>query len=396
MTLEQRLQAEGGKGPGFHFIRHALSVVILLHHASVLAVGAEVSPAATKGDAVASLAALMAGTGGLRQAVIELLRPFLFSLVAAFFVLSGFLVAGSALRTRNVRQFLAFRVLRIVPALSSEVVLSAFVLGPLVTSFTLSAYFSDPSFFGYFGNIFGFVHYHLPGAFLGNPMPALVNANLWTLPPEFYCYLIMTGLMLSGLVYRPKIFLRLVVAASLVALLLGATGWVGVTTRQDTTRFSSWLIVYLFVVGVALFAYARHVPLSRGLFLFCGAAYFLLMVLKSDDVLAALFLSYCVVYVGMTPFPRFDRVVKVDLSYGIYLYGYPITQGLAYFLGPELALHGPAARRAMIMGLALPLTAIFAYASWIWVEKPALSLKRFLVAKRAKPPTAEPFAAPAE
>jgi peptidoglycan/LPS O-acetylase OafA/YrhL len=79
--------------------------------------------------------------------VIELLRPGLYALVGAFFILSGFLVAGSALRTRHAGQFLWYRVLRIVPALAVEVTLSALLLGTIFTQYILKDYFTDRTFF---------------------------------------------------------------------------------------------------------------------------------------------------------------------------------------------------------------------------------------------------------
>jgi peptidoglycan/LPS O-acetylase OafA/YrhL len=63
-----------------------------------------------------------------------------------FFALSGFLVTGSAIRTRSVRTFLTFRFLRIFPALATEVTLSAVILGPLLTTLPLKDYVSDHHF----------------------------------------------------------------------------------------------------------------------------------------------------------------------------------------------------------------------------------------------------------
>lgn len=394
MNLDAAMRENDGKGPGFHFIRHALSVVILLHHASVLTIGAERAPAATKGDAVASLSMLLQGGDAVfvRQAIIELLRPFLFSLVGGFFVLSGFLVAGSAFRTRDTRQFLTFRALRIAPALASEVLLSALVLGPLVTTSALGAYFADPQFYRYFGNIFGFVTFELPGVFTDNPVPALVNGNLWTLPPEFYCYLVLSALMASGLLFTRRGFLAvLVVVSACVALI--ATFGVFAPTRLDTTRFAGWFLVYLFLVGAALWIYAEHIWLDRRLFLLFSAAYVLLMATKTSDFLAGLCLAYCVVYVGMMRFPLFDRLLKADLSYGLYLYGYPITQALVFFLLPSLDGASKGVKLATIMSLAFAGTLVFAAASWTYIEKPALRLKRFVLPPRRG---AAPILAPAE
>lgn len=380
MDIEASLRAHDGKAPGFHFVRHALAVAILLHHASILVQGFNRPATATKGDAVATFTMLLQGGDALffRQTIVELLRPFLFSLVGAFFVLSGFLVAGSALRTRDVRQFLGFRILRIAPALTTEVALSALVLGPLVTNVSMAAYFGDPAFLRYFGNIFGFVSYELPGVFTGNPIPGMVNANLWTLPPEFYCYLVMTALMMSGVAFLRERFAIFFLAASALAAIFASFGEIGFPSRLDTTRFSSWFIVYLFIVGVAMWVYAKHVPIRRSFFWLSAVAYYVLMLTKANDFLAGLCLSYCVIYVGTMRFPMFDRLVKSDLSYGVYLYGYPITQALVFFLLPYLALADKGVKLAIVMSSALALTILFAWASWIWIEKPALRLKRLV------------------
>ena len=51
-----------------------------------------------------------------------------------------------------------------------------------------------------------------------------------------------------------------------------------------------------------------------------GLSFFMLL------PLAGIFLTYCTVYIGMQSFAAFDRLFRQDLSYGIYLYGFPITQ----------------------------------------------------------------------
>jgi peptidoglycan/LPS O-acetylase OafA/YrhL len=55
-----------------------------------------------------------------------------------FFAFSGYLVAGSLQHCRTLTGFLSLRLLRLLPALAMEVILSTLVLGSLVTSLTLS------------------------------------------------------------------------------------------------------------------------------------------------------------------------------------------------------------------------------------------------------------------
>ncbi len=82
-------------------------------------------------------------------------RPLVAVLLPAFFTLSGFLVAGSLERSKTVGMFVALRALRIYPALAIESLIAALILGPLLTTAPLAAYFSDHDFHLYFLNILG-------------------------------------------------------------------------------------------------------------------------------------------------------------------------------------------------------------------------------------------------
>jgi peptidoglycan/LPS O-acetylase OafA/YrhL len=91
-----------------------------------------------------------------------------------------------------------------------------------------------------------------------------------------------------------------------------------------------------------------------------------------------LLLTYITVFIGLFPFPRFSLIQSGDYSYGIYLYGFPVTQALvATFpsLHQNLLVAGP---------LAVLATGAFAALSWHCVEKHCLKLKRFIAPKSAK------------
>ena len=201
MNLDAALRENGGKGPGFHFARHALSVVILLHHASVLTVGAERAPAATKGDAMASLSMLLQGGDARVPAPVD------HRAAAAVPVLAGRRLLRAERLSRR-RQRLSHARHAPVPELSRLAHRRRRSPRRCCCRRSCSARSSPASrsapisamrnFYRYFGNIFGFVTYELPGVFTDNPVPALVNGNLWTLPPEFYCYLVLSALMASG------------------------------------------------------------------------------------------------------------------------------------------------------------------------------------------------------
>jgi peptidoglycan/LPS O-acetylase OafA/YrhL len=371
-TVKDVIDSHSGVAPGFSFLRHALAVIIILYHTYNVTLGRDVNPGYSKGELLANWTHL-----SITQFAIEILRPGLFSLVGAFFALSGFLVAGSALRTKSVRIFLGFRVLRIVPALTTEVILSALVLGPIVTVYPLTQYFAGSEFYHYFGNILGVVRYTLPGVFVHNPRADFVNANLWTLPAEFYCYLVLATLMAFGLFFQRGVYggVFLLVTLALLALV---PLW-DLSPRADNTHYSVYYIVYLFFVGALFYLYAGIIPVRFGLFLISFAGYYLLTLIGGVDMLAGFLLVYCVVYLGVCEFPTFDNAVRGnDYSYGMYLYGYPISQTLIFFLHPVFFWWPGALRLVTVMVLSILCTLLFAAFSWHAIERPTLALKRFL------------------
>lgn len=200
---------------------------------------------------------------------------FALMLVPMFFALSGFLVTGSAYRTITVTRFLAFRAIRIVPALFVEVSLSALLLGPILTIVPLSKYFSDPQFYEYFGNIIGRVRYSLPGLFLSNPYGGIVNGNLWTLPAEFYCYLTIGTLMVLGVLFRRTVF-STILSVALVAFIVFEV-WFRETYTSDMQHYTATAVAFFFF-GSLFFQWKEFIPLNQGLFLVCAGLVYLSVV----------------------------------------------------------------------------------------------------------------------
>ena len=382
-SLDDALKACRGIGPGFHMLRHLLSVVILAHHCRVAVFGTGTGDTYEKGVAFTGAAVLKLTRG---QLLVELLRPGLYALVGVFFALSGFLVVASALRNSSIKVFFANRALRIAPALTVEVTLSALVFGPLFTQYPLGQYFGDGQFFRYFGNIVGHVTFELPGVFLANPWPRMINANLWTLPAEFWCYFFMLCMMVTGVLLHRKRVTIAILAAGAVAILLSLYDPVLFSIRMDTTHFTEWYIVMMFFFGILFYINAAWIPLSLPIFLACAAGYYLLTLLDQFGALSGLLLTYCMVWVGMRSFPLFDRMLRKDLSYGIYLYGFPITQAIVYLALPHLAGLPRIVSFALIFPVVLGLTAVFSSLSWDYIEKPALSLRKHILREpRPKP-----------
>src|SRR4051812_40176309 len=123
--------------------------------------------------------------------------------VAIFFGLSGYLVARSWDRDPRAPAFLAKRFLRLWPALAVFVLVTALLIGPLVTVASLSGYFAD-GVGRYLGInlVFGSVE-NLPGVFAHNPVHGRIAGTLWTIPVEVKAYLLILLLGAAGVLRRP-------------------------------------------------------------------------------------------------------------------------------------------------------------------------------------------------
>lgn len=255
-----------------------------------------------------------------------------------------------------------------------ETALSAVLLGALVTTLAPAVYFSDPLLWRYMGNMVGYISLLLPGVFTANPVPNIVNVNLWTLPGEFYCYAVMAALMIGGIVYDKRFFLAAFFVASLGLLLSEVFGVIDF--KSNTTHFTTLAIVYYFFIGCLFFLIADKIRMSFLLFFLCGATYYLLTLFNISNFFASFPLVYCTLFVGAQAFPLFDKVASGDYSYGIYLYGFPVQQAVMHFI--------PSINTGVIVFLiSFPITLGFAIISWNLIEKPALTLKKYLKPAKA-------------
>ncbi len=385
-TFEAVLRRYRDVGPGFDLLRMVLALLIFVGHAKWAS-----GLSGMDLQQVASQAAHTAGAGVLQvTAWSGWSKPVKLALVPMFFSLSGFLVMGSAARLRATSTFLAHRALRIFPSLVVEVLLSAFALGLLFSTVPLHNYFTDPQFFQYLLNAAGDISYSLPGVFAHNPVPYIVNVNLWTLPSEFYCYLVLALLMVTRLAYHKGAFTALMVVLTLVLALLHArTG-----LSNPLGPFPAHVVVYYFLCGALFFHWRTHIPARLSWFALSLPLSYGLLMFDPLVYLAPMAVVYMTLFVGLLPVPRFRLLASGDYSYGMYLYGFPITQALVAWR--PLWFAGSRPHFAALLLVATALTAVFAAFSWHGIEKRALALKRHLPPRWFPMPTRTPGPAAAE
>jgi peptidoglycan/LPS O-acetylase OafA/YrhL len=261
--------------------------------------------------------------------------------------------------------FLGLRVLRIAPALAVEVLLSALVLGPMLTTLPLRAYFADPEFHAYFLSMVGVIHYLLPGVFVSNPFP-LVNGQLWTIPYELACYVALVIMVATG-IFQQRWWLFL----SLMAFYAAQVANTILRANDQMKGAGGSTLVMSFVAGLVIYRYRDRIPLSRRLFLLACAVSVALIVVPNGVRFSALPIAYVTIYLGLQNPPRSKIVLSGDYSYGLYVYGF-LTQQALMAISPALR------EWYWNLLLAIPCAIVIATGSWWLVERPALAQRKRL------------------
>ncbi|HEY3909962.1 MAG TPA: acyltransferase [Stellaceae bacterium] len=350
-SIAEWVRRTGGRTSGFDYLRVCLAIGVICVHSSSTSYG-------HTSDLVV--------WGGPQRAAEHIILPM-------FFALSGFLVAGSLERSRTLVSFFGLRILRIVPALSVEVLLSAMIFGPMLSSLALRAYFTNPEFHLYFLNITGDIHYLLPGVFLDNPIPRAVNEQLWTVPFELECYIALGGLAVIGIMGKRRLTLAIVgIGQCLWAWQAWKRGEVG-----GANGASGSILVLCFLVGILFFQYRDKIPISKRLFALSVLLCLGLGWLPHGTYYVPIPATYLTIYLGLQNPPRQKLLLSGDYSYGLYLYGFPVQQAFAS-LGPW------AHHWYLNLIVCLPAAFLIACFSWHTVEKPALALRRYLPAIERK------------
>lgn len=293
--------------------------------------------------------------------------------VFIFFIISGFLVTESAKRSASVADYFRKRFLRIAPAFAVSTLVVVYLVCPFFVQAGAMRFITSPEvlsttmqvIFLHVDNLyFTDVQFYTPA---NGPdwLPHLASGVLWTIRLEIIGYLLIAILMALGLLRSGKQVLTLPIVAvlagccvvylhSFTKLWLGGPLLVlpslccgiGMNWLVQYHRLRAWIAV-IFAIGVIPAAYFHVLPET-----FC------------------FFAAYPIIWVGINGIPMLRFTGNgTDISYGIYLYGWPMLQLLRAALGPNLNGYEMAV-------LAIPATAAVAYLSWYFVEKPALSFKR--------------------
>ena len=305
-----------------------------------------------------------------------------------FFIISGYLIAGSVLRNSTF-DYLIRRCLRIFPGLITCLLLTAFLFGVLAWRHLPNRDTSYSSYFSGHDNPFTYV---VKNSLLANPYwtqhmisgtPDSIlqswNGSIWTLFYEFICYIVILGLAIVGflkhrflLVGITTLLWAVVVTITLTPSLSAHFNFLENLTAEQLLRF-----LLIFLTASVFYIFRNEIPDSGWLALGSAVIFTVGLSLPNGGRVPSLqftpsdifvpFLIYPILWCGIhLPLQKIGS--KNDYSYGIYIYGWPIS---------ELVVAWNLERFGIVPYwlLCFVVAATFAIASWWLIEKPALGFR---------------------
>ena len=276
--------------------------------------------------------------------------------VQGFFVISGFLIFMSYDRSASLSDYFRKRALRIYPAYFA-VVAGCALAGLFFSILPLAEYLGGRDLWVYLAanlTFLNYLHPTLPGVFTANPMP-IINGALWTIKVEamFYVSVPLLTWLFTRLPRLPVIAALYVFGLAFHALCLrSGHNSLAVQLPGQIQFFLSGALLYFYQADFLRYANRLIVPavLVAALELYMGWT-----------VLFPLSIGIIVIYVALC-MPVFNRFrPKWDLSYGFYIWHFPLLQTatfLGWFTNPVVGL--------VSSGV---VTALAACLSWVGVER---------------------------
>jgi peptidoglycan/LPS O-acetylase OafA/YrhL len=287
--------------------------------------------------------------------------------VNVFFVISGLTLSQSLAHRPDLVRYGVARALRIFPALFVYGFLCAFVVGPLLTVLSLTDYFGDAHTWLYpFAVLVQFANAVPPhGIFSQPPFPEAANEPLWTIKYEIAAYIGLAMLMCVGALQRRW--------PTVACLILSCGAFVLLHQERESLIYSfpyqSSRYAVCFLLGVLAYSFRERLNVSPTWLTLTAFGGWLFVNSRLEPLGWIFLAAHLSIVAGAADYGVVSRFCRrIDLSYGAYIYGWPV-QKILLLLFPVMGVTG-------LISVSLICVLLFATASWVFIEEPALALKR--------------------
>lgn len=285
-----------------------------------------------------------------------------------FFFISGYLVSES-FQARSLLAFIEARFLRIYPAFLVSLLFGV-IIGACVTTLPLMDYVSNEYTWRYVcRSLLTDIQFNLPGVYATLPFANGINGSLWTIPIEMIMYV---GVVIAGLLtlLRRPTWALLVIAGLMTWLALDPTKALLI---PRVTQVFVLPAVMCFALGMLFYTSRARIPLhGLGVLAIIGLIILTNKTQPPGNIFVCIAIAYTIAWLAFHPHFRIKIPARFgDISYGLYVYAFPIQQTVIY----NVSGIGP----WTLFVVAFSITAVVAWLSWHGIEKRALALKGRLV-----------------
>ena len=295
-----------------------------------------------------------------------------YTAVGGFFMLSGFLVFYSYLRSKSLKQYFVRRARRILPPYIAIVLLCA-VCGVFISSLSAGEYLCSTDFWKYLGanlTFANFIQPSLPGVFEGQVTQA-VNGSLWTMKVEILLYISIP--IVAWILLRCNKIWVLIAIYILSYLYKLGMGYLYETTANEIFYILKRQVAgqfLFFYSGVAILLYFDYFQrYIKWLFPIALAVEVASKYVMWFDAIEPLCIA--IVIIGFAYNCRwFVWMRKYDnVAYDIYLFHFPVIQLVVYWGVPQYNIY-------LALLLVVSMTLALSIISWYCIERHVMRAKQ--------------------
>ncbi|NUN63513.1 acyltransferase [Pseudanabaena biceps] len=289
--------------------------------------------------------------------------------VMGFFSLSGYLITGSFDRSKKTIIFIYHRLFRIIPGFWACLVVTAFVISPtiyLINNQTLNGFYWEQALSYVWNNIFVNIRQWNVGSTLEiSAYKESINGSLWSLFPEIICY---AFTLLAGMlgIFKNNKVLFLLFSLYFFALFVVKTSGLNegptIIMLNDIGRLQAYTS---YICGSFLYVFRENIKIDIKGILFIMVLAILSLRFGGYEKISPILISLIIIY----GFQTFKFKIRYDLSYGIYIYSFPLQQLLYVIFGNSLPV-------LLYLLLSILSSCILAFFSFKFIEMPFMNLRK--------------------
>lgn len=291
--------------------------------------------------------------------------------ILGFFGLSGYLITASFNNSKSIYSFISHRIIRIFPAYWVCLIITSFCIAPAIAYLggqdlkNFNFFESQGSLFYFINNFFlkinqWSVNNVLDKAYYNGSL----NGSLWSLFPELMCYVLVLFLGITNIFKNSK-WLLLIIGFYL-CLIYALNNVFAIKYGPTILILTPNLKLFCtFICGSIIYSYKEILfAKTRSQIAFCIFSLFLLK-FGGFSVIAPFCITFCLIL----GFSLFSIKLKYDISYGMYIYSFPVQQLVSAYYKQSLPF-------LYFTIICVALTAMLAMLSCILIEKPAAIFRK--------------------